>query len=102
LEWLTIDSATLYLELHHQAYPFNEYSLCFNKTESSDFFSANISQSGFCTVEEFSHIMASWKNDDSSSGNSLSPGAIAGISIGAVVLAVLTILGIFCVINSSF
>jgi hypothetical protein len=43
--------------------------------------------------------MASWKNDDSSSGNSLSPGAIAGISIGAVVLAVLVGLGIFCLVK---
>jgi hypothetical protein len=96
LECLTIDSATLYLELHHQAYPFNEYSLCFSKAESFNFFSIDISQSRFCTVEEFSHIMADWKNDDSSSGHSISPGAIAGISIGAVVLAVLVGLGIFC------
>jgi hypothetical protein len=89
VEWLVVDSATLYIENDQKAYPFTEYLPCHEIPETSNIFSSAAPRSHLCLADEFASIISSW-NTDSSGEKGISNGVIIGIVVGGVVLIVAT------------
>jgi hypothetical protein len=97
VEILSADSTTLYIENGQVAYPFSEYAPCVGLASSTGRFSESAPKSAICTEDRFVEIISGWKGANSQTGGGIGAGAIAGITVGSVLIVVVVAIVAFCI-----
>jgi hypothetical protein len=97
VEQLSGDSALIYIENEHAAFPFSEYATCVALASAVGRFSESAPKSTICIGNQFVEIVSGWKDASAQAGGGIGAGGIAGIAVGSVAGVAVVAIVAFCI-----